>query len=156
MKTKLFLLLLIIAITTSLSAQEKLTAEEMFRWFPEGKYDEVEHYDLETAQGLPGFHKFLKGRNKTVARWTHDIQMPSELKDKFSSVTTMTTVRIVVHKGKDAPAMGRGGKTSGARFGDQIYTANSFGIKMITVRTDGNLNLKKSCLHINRWSLPRR
>lgn len=55
MKSSIFLVFLIIFVSLSTQAQERLTPEEMFRWFPEGKYDRVQHYNLAFARTRPGF-----------------------------------------------------------------------------------------------------
>ena len=143
MKKLIPTILILITAAFDLPAQERLTPEEMFRWFPAGKYDAVSHHDLAIASKQPGFQIYFAGGRNSVKGWINSPPMPEELLDKFDSVTTMTTVRIVAYNSQEPRPMGRGGKISSEEIAGKNYFSNSFGFQMVVVRPDHNLELKK-------------
>ena len=133
--------ILLVLFAGNASAQERLTPEEMFRWFPAGKYDEINHYDLSVARKQPGFQiYFAEGVNK-LENWSNNIVIPTELADNYLSVTAMSTVRLVVYQSEAPRKLGRGAKIAGDKFGYKTYWSNSFGYRMIVLRPQPNKNL---------------
>lgn len=107
MKIKITFVIFIITIAASLSAQEQLTPEEMFRWFPEIKFSSFGFYDLSEARKLPGFDKYLKHIAIPLHRNGALFQVPEQLQDKWLSVVRMSSVKLVVsgEKGAKLPSL---------------------------------------------------
>lgn len=114
MKNKIIFLLLIITISCSIQAQEKLTYEEMFRWFPEGKYDSVAHYQLGLLHQHPYAILYKNATDKPFFAQIHPMTIPlqDQLLDDISSITILRDVRYVVYKGKQRKFL-RGGIQAG-------------------------------------------
>ena len=145
MKKGLLTIALITMFTLSLPAQEKLTFDEMFRWFPAGKYEGITFKDNHAARTMPGF-KILKDVDINLSRWHKEVMIPATLKEHWLNMTQMQSVKVVVSVGKDSPKSARGGRTMSFLMGEEYYCANSFGYRMQVINFSPDLDLLRLAL----------
>lgn len=141
MRKILLAITLISMFSLSLPAQEQLSFEEMFRWFPEGKYEGITFKDNDAANTMAGF-TILKDVSYGFVRWDEDVMAPGTLKNHWLNMTQMQSVKVVVSvDGSDKIDAGRGGRVMRYKLGDKLYNANSFGFKMQVINFPPEVDL---------------
>lgn len=140
----LFVALIILCISLAASilhAQERLTPEEMFRWFPEGKYDGASFYHLSAVKNLPAYQ--MISDKEGLGDWNDSMLLPSILKDRWDYSIEMTNVKIGVLQQETVPRNNKRNRFKQYSIGDKTYVTNHIGYPMQVISFPAELNLIK-------------
>lgn len=140
MKFRLILLLMLLPIISP--AQEKLTVDEIIRWFPEGKYSAMRHVDIENASKSDSYHQFLQGRGGNRERLSLGRKIPGFLSYEWTSVTSMLISDIVVDVDKSHSVSGR--MRASFKVDGKNYLADDYGSELIVLRFPMEYQLRKA------------
>ena len=134
--------ILLVLFAGNASAQVQLSPEEMFRWFPAGKYMAASYKNNLAAQNSDGFHK-LKGLDFIHQYWEETLLLPPALKKHWTHLTEMTSVKIVVKMSEKPTQAGRGGVLITYSVNGDKYVVNHFGFALQVINFPEDIKLHK-------------
>ena len=134
MKIILSTIIAVISGCCSLGAQEIPVLDDLFQWFPEGKYESVEHLNLADIRENEAFLKYCQENELICKSMVAMKSLPDQLVAEFESVTSMKRVKILVYKGKERRPMAVGDVSTLYQAGDQWYSTISSGQWLLVYR----------------------
>jgi len=135
-----FLLTIAILSNNSLVAQERLSTDEIFAWFPMGYYEQITHSD-EAELAQQETYPIYKEKFDGVYRMFYFGDLPSSLQEGIESVTSATLLRLRVSKyadaedGRKTALPGRPGRMGfAAQVGDKTVRLEGAGDRLYVYR----------------------
>lgn len=92
---KFFLLFVISLLCSSLApAQEQLTVDEIIRYFPEGQYIKLQHFDIAAAERADGYSRYRQMRGGSREKIGRYYAIPEGLSKNWISYTAMILTQV--------------------------------------------------------------
>ena len=153
MKMKLISVVLVLMASTLLYCQEKLTIEEIIKYFPEGEYVSLKHIDIAAAEKSDGYYQYIKNRGGSRKSLSGLTAIPQNLAYAWTSFSNMNQARVKTLV--DVEEIPKGGNAcSSFTIDGKSYVAVDLGHKLCVIRfppefpllkkINGNIHFEKT------------